>query len=531
MQMNQQTHIATVALLVFMLFPETSSAWVFGKTDRLMQGLEEPDVTYYSGYGQAGGLAHIRYWNIDPTTLSDREKQKAQRIQANHLHSSLFQPTQVIPGHEVSGILNRNNRRQWITLKLPDGWNGDLVVCGTPGLRNEYANEAIFVPWLLKRGYAVISGNKGLDSSWVSMLSGTHPTQHWGRMMHDMARWAKIRLLITTWRWPHRTYAVGLSNGGYQVRRALEIDAKSPRRRRHFDGGLDWSGTYFPDARTLDANHDGTVDLSEYGASKTLVGHMDTATLAMGWAYADDTLTTPTQYAMTPRFPQAHADMETAGFNSASDIFWGYYNTNYDEFKDHGLLQWRGVGYANLTSFVYRAELLGHGMSQSAAYSCFSDPANPGEPPPIYGWLEDANNGGWTQESIHWALRNANTAEFKAPMITVVGGADGLLALNAHSVAYKKAVQKYGKRRIYRQYLIENGPHVDAHADGSVDFDFDGIPGNEWAADELTPMQAYSQRAFMYLTDWVEMDIRPPRSQTVPTDPVNDITDPELLSW
>lgn len=531
MQMNKQRMTAIVVLLAAVLFSGGSSAWAFRKTDRLIQGLEQPDVTYYSGEGQAGGLAHIHYWRIDPATLPEREQQKAQRIQANQLHSAMFQPTQIVPGHEVSGILNRNGRRQWITFKLPDGWNGDLVVCGTPSLRNEYANEAIFVPWLLERGYAVISGNKGLESGWVSMLSGTHPSRHWGRMMHDMARWAKIRLLVATWRWPRRTYAVGLSNGGYQVRRALEIDAKSPGRQRHFDGGLDWSGTYFPDARTLDANHDGTVDLSEYHSAGTLVGHMDTATLTMGWAYAADTLTTPDQYAMTPRFPGAHEDMEAAGFSPASDIFWGFYNTNFDGFKDSGLPQWQGVGYANLTSFVYRAELMGHGISLSAAYSCFYDPVNPGEPPPIYEWLENADDGGWTPESIAWALRNANTAEFKAPMITVVGGADGLLALNAHSAAYKKAVQKYGKRRLYRQYLIENGPHVDAHADGLADFDFDGVPGNEWAWDELTPMQAYAQRAFRYLTDWVEMGIRPPRSQTVPTDPMNDITDPQLLSW
>jgi hypothetical protein len=350
-------------------------------------------------------------------------------------------------------------------------------------------------------------------------------------MMHDMAHWAKIRLLIATWRQPQRTYAVGLSNGGYQVRRALEMDAKAPPRRRNFDGGLDWSGTYFPDTRILDADRDGTVDLSEYANAETLVGHMDTATLTMGWAYADDTLTTPDQYVKTPRYPKAHADMEAAGFNSASDIFWGYYNTNYDMFKGLGLPQWQGVGYANLTSYLYRAELLGHGMSESAAYSCFYDPANPDKPPPIYEWLENASNSGWTPESIQWALLNANTAEFKAPMITVAGSADGLLALNAHCVAYKKAVKKYGRRQLYRQYLIENGPHVDAHADGLGDFNFDGIRGNEWAWEKLTPMQAYAQRAFMYLTDWIEMGIRPPRSQTVPTDPINDISDPDLLSW
>ncbi|MBU1170486.1 MAG: hypothetical protein KKD44_13060 [Proteobacteria bacterium] len=518
-----------VFAVMVMMGWSSASACYFPKS--LSMGLEEPDVMYYSGMGPAGGLAHINYWTIDAASLTDRESQKARRIQPNVLHSQLFQPTQIISGYEATGVLNRNKRRQWITLKLPDDWNGDLVVCGTPGLRNEYANEGLLVPWLLEQGYAVISGNKGLENSWVDMLSGNHPTQHWGLMMHDMARWARIRLLIATMRWTNRIYAMGLSNGGYQVRLALEIDAKFPKWKRLFDGGLDWSGTYSPDARIMDTNKDGIVDIPEYYTAKTLVGHMDVASRAMGWAYSPDTRTTPSEYAQVPRYPGAHAAMESAGFTSESDIFWGFYNINYDYTKNYGLPQWQGVGYENLVSYVYRAELLGHDMAQSAPYSCFYNPDQPDEPPPLYAWLENAENGGWTTESIRWALANANTAEFKVPMITIVGNADGLLALNAHSVAYKQAVSTFGNPEVYRQYLIENGPHIDAHADGLGDFDFDGISGNEGADDELTPLEAYAQRAFMYLTDWVERGTTPPDSQTIETDPQNDITDPAMLSW
>ena len=38
--------------------------------------------------------------------------------------------------------------------------------------------------------------------------------------------------------WPRFTYAVGTSNGGYQVRRAVELAPKL------FDGGVDWEGTF-----------------------------------------------------------------------------------------------------------------------------------------------------------------------------------------------------------------------------------------------------------------------------------------------
>jgi hypothetical protein len=509
------------------------------RPDRLSLGLAQADVTYYAGEDAAGGLAHVKYWTADPETLSGREKQKAQRIQANPLHSRRFQPTRIIDGHEASGILDRRGRKQWVTLRLPDGWNRDLVVCGTPGLRNEYANEAVFMPWLLKQGYAVISGNKGLDNGWISMLSGAHPTRHWGRMMHDMARWAGRRLRAATGHRPRRIYAVGLSNGGYQVRRALEIDAAAPWWRRIFAGGLDWSGAYSPDVRVLDADADGQVDIDAYNSARTLVGQMDMAVRTMGWAYAPGTLTTPAQYRRRPRYANAHPAMETAGFSSKSDIFWGYYNINYDAYKSEaGLSQWRGVGYYNLTSYVYRAELLGHDLVRSAAYSCFyrSDPDNPDEaqhpiPPPLYAWLENAERGGWTPESIHWALANANTAVFNVPLITVVGDSDGLLPLHGHAAAYQQAVEKYGRQRLYRQYVIENAPHVDAHADGLVDFDFDGVAGDEGAANELTPLQPYAQRAFRYLIDWVERAARPPDSQIVSTDPTNAITDPDQLSW
>lgn len=175
--------ILVIPASIFLL--GSGRAQAYRNPDILGRGLEEADVVYYPGDGPAGGLAHVDYWTIaDTSMLSDREKLKVARIIANQLHSALFQPYQVVAGYEAHGILDVDGRRQWVTLKLPDRWNRKLIVCGTPGLRNEYANEATFVAWLLEMGYAVVSGNKGLDSSWVSMLSGTHPSQHWGRMTY-----------------------------------------------------------------------------------------------------------------------------------------------------------------------------------------------------------------------------------------------------------------------------------------------------------------------------------------------------------
>jgi hypothetical protein len=44
-------------------------------------------------------------------------------------------------------------------------------------------------------------------------------------------------------------------------------------------------------------------------------------------------------------------------------------------------------------------------------------------------------------------------------------------------------------------------------------------------------MQAYAQRSFDYLVEWVEKKILPPDSTTVTTSPGNDVTDPDTLSW
>jgi hypothetical protein len=301
----------TIGVVVMMVFGTMviGNAHACRYPERLGKGLEEAGVVYYSGDDSAGGLAHVDYWTIDASTLLEREQLKATHIQGNRLNSSLFQPYQVIAGHEATGILDVQGRRQWVTLKLPDDWNGKLVVCGTPGLRNEYANEAVFVPWLLEAGYAVVSGNKGLEAGLATMLTGAHPSQHWGQMMHDMARWARYRLMAATYRWVHRIYAEGLSNGGYQVRRAIEIDNRGPRWRRLFHGGLDWSGTYFAAKPVLDVDKDGEVTPEEYAAATTLISHTDTASQTMGWAYAADTLTTPDQYYLTSRYPDAREAM------------------------------------------------------------------------------------------------------------------------------------------------------------------------------------------------------------------------------
>jgi hypothetical protein len=506
-------------------------------SEAMVVGLQDSYLIHYTG-DNGVGLAHIGYWTLaadseEYLALDPQEQAKVGKIQPNQLHGSLFQPTQIVAGWEATGVLTDSDRSQTVSLRIPDNWNGNLVVVGTAAFRNEYSNEATLAPWLLDAGFAFVTGDKGITGgSMAVMLNAQHPSQHWGMMMLDMARWAKARIAEATGTAVSRTYAAGLSNGGYQTRRALELDHESVAagNERLFDGGLDWSGTYFADSRVLDTDNDGTVSVAEYAEANTLTGYSDVATLTMGWAYSEDTLTTPEQFAADPPYGDAAAAMTAAGFSVESAIFWGYYNTNYDAYKA-SLPAWKGVGYFNLLSYIYRAELLGHDAVAAEAYSCFSDPENPDAEPPLYDWLATVENGGWTEEGVQYALANANTGEFSVPMITVVGEADGLLALDANSIAYRAAVEQYGTPDLHRLYVIENAGHVDANVDGAGDFDFDGVPGNEGVADRLTPMQAYVQRGFSYLLDWVENGVSPPANTTIATDPANDVADSDQISF
>jgi len=498
-------------------------------------------VKTYAG-GEDGGLAHVTYWFMsseDVAALSLEEQAKVGKIKANFIHAIAFQPTNAnIAGTEVTGLLKIGKREQSITFRLPDPWNGKLVVGGTPGLRNEYANEAILVPWLLEAGYAYISGDKGIPGGAGDMVSGKHPTQYWGDMMIDLALLARDLLEEYAGQAPDFTYAMGLSNGGYQTRRALEIDHKRVRKgkKRLFDGGVDWSGAYWPDKRVMDADRNGKVSVQEYAAVDSLVGSIDKGTLAMAWLYSADTLTTKDEYIKNPRFPGAYFPMVNAGFSPESALFWGYYNTIFDPFQYvPGFEIFRGVGYYNLVSYVYRADLRGDDAAASAAYSCWSDPANPDTPPPLYAWLAAAENGGWNKESVKYALKNANTGEFSVPMLTLQGQADGLVALHSQGLEYRDAIEIYGSPDLHRFYIIAHAPHVDKHADGGWGYKaptvVDPTPVDPAVPDLLTPMQAYAQRTFAYLEDWVENGAVPPESKLVETDPANDITDPADLDW
>jgi pimeloyl-ACP methyl ester carboxylesterase len=178
-----------------------------------------------------------------------------------------------IPGFQHYGSLGPNQR---FVVRIPDAWNGRLAACGTPATRSECANDAILCDYLLARGYAFAAGNKGIPynaifegpadspqpelSYQVPFPIGDAPpgsaSVRFGALVPErgsVAAWhedlaAVIRaagdiVRDTTGRKAERTYVLGLSMGGGQVRWLLE------RHPELVDGGLEWAAVYWTPER------------------------------------------------------------------------------------------------------------------------------------------------------------------------------------------------------------------------------------------------------------------------------------------
>ena len=79
-----------------------------------------------------------------------------------------------------------------------------------------------------------------LSKLWVHFYDddSQKPFTPWTQYMLETASLARRAAKAAYHHYPMRTYAVGTSNGGYQVRRAMETAPDL------FDGGVDWEGTY-----------------------------------------------------------------------------------------------------------------------------------------------------------------------------------------------------------------------------------------------------------------------------------------------
>ncbi|MBO0891470.1 MAG: tannase/feruloyl esterase family alpha/beta hydrolase [Acidothermales bacterium] len=179
-------------------------------------------------------------------------------------------------------------------IRLPERWNGGLVVGGTPGNRRQYSLDRAVSDWVLGHGYAFAATDKGNTGSGF-YEDGTGPGDavvEWNDRVTQLTRAARAAVTTYYGRRPARTLMTGLSNGGYLVRWQLENHPEL------YDGGVDWEGTLWrPDGPNLFTYL--PVALREYPL----------------YAATGDT--------------EAHAAMLRAGLAAGSEFLWPYHYAVY----------------------------------------------------------------------------------------------------------------------------------------------------------------------------------------------------------
>ena len=126
-------------------------------------------------------------------------------------------------------------------IRLPNQWNGKLVVTGAPGVRKQYATDYLISDWVLARGYAFAATDKG-NSGTNFYNDGVAPGDaivEWNRRVTELTVAAKDVVRQHYGRVPDYTYMTGISNGGYLTRHAIE------NRPDLYDGAVDWEGVHW----------------------------------------------------------------------------------------------------------------------------------------------------------------------------------------------------------------------------------------------------------------------------------------------
>src|SRR5215217_6432722 len=247
----------------------------------------------------------------DLTTKGTQLNGHTDRSDWQTLHSSASRnPSEVVPGLQVDGYFpdtsTTNPYRGWFhdaqfVLRLPNDWNGKLVVTGAPGIRRQFAPDYVIGDYVLAKGYAYASTDKG-NSGTTFYRDGAQPgdaVAEWNRRVTELAHAAKAAVSSRYGRGPARTYVTGISNGGYLTRWQLENHPEL------YDGGVDWEGTLM------------TAD------GPNLFTYLPTALREYPQAELD---------------PAARQRMYDVGFEPGSEVLW----------KDHYAVYW------DLTQRTYR---------------------------------------------------------------------------------------------------------------------------------------------------------------------------------
>ncbi len=84
--------------------------------------------------------------------------------------------TKVVPGLQVQArFANDPTNQGRFLLRLPNDWNGKLVVAGASGTRSEFNGDFAWSDFVLQKGYAYASQDKGVLNLRIASLSSATP--------------------------------------------------------------------------------------------------------------------------------------------------------------------------------------------------------------------------------------------------------------------------------------------------------------------------------------------------------------------
>ena len=332
---------------------------------------------------------------------------------------------------------------------------------------------------MVQKGYAYASQNKGvLNLKIVSLSSPTPPATdpapcrlnpassiwvhfydndsekpftQWTQYMIEGAQFARVAVKAAYNHYPTRTYAVGTSNGGYQVRRAIE---EAPDL---FDGGVDWEGTFVdPSGPNILIDLPPAIkNFPDYVASG-FDPNSQAAKNIVAAGYPPD-IVLPTGASLWLNYWASFWEVTQCQWQKRFDPTWQTYFDGPNNVIGTG-------GY----DYFARAAL---------------DPSIVAEVGAV-----------------------ATTGKIKKTLITVAGTMDALLPIKRGARAYEAVVNtsrngnNAQREAQYRLYEVQNGNHIETYKDTFSQLEF---------------IQPHAQKAFDLLVDHVENNAALPPSQCI----------------
>lgn len=394
-------------------------------------------------------------------------------------------------------------------IRVPDDWDGHLLTAGTPGIRDQFSSDFILSDYAMEKGWAYVSQDKGNMAAnfyqagcdeigtscgapaWPGACTdSSHPwcagfaIAEWTYRIRQATRASRTLLTLVGPLYGLSgvtfSYVTGISNGGYQSRRALETDTPTDRL---YDGGVDWEGTLF--VPSLPA---GVL--------------LDQATT--GWILFNYL---PTALANQPgdvTGQQSSIDaLAAVGFNPESEPLWAY----------HDAIYW------GLTQKVYRLEYDPEFTNYTCSDTTGTLPPGCTSPPAevVPNTDADASYNFAARESALPAIASriaqaANTGDIQHPLITLQGDQDALLPIKTDADLYAQMVHLAGHDSSFRYYTVRGGNHVDGQFD-----DHNGV--DSYGNTLLRPILPCARASLDAMASWVEQGSQPPASHTIPRDP------------